>query len=91
MGLQADAAELGATDIRLGHRRVYTVSAMERDIAEAGLAVVAKKGFFCKLLPQAMLTGLSDEMLEGLMKLGEQLPMEYAASVAFNCNVQDQE
>jgi 2-polyprenyl-3-methyl-5-hydroxy-6-metoxy-1,4-benzoquinol methylase len=88
MGLQANTEELGSTDRRLGHRRVYTVATMERDIRAAGLFVAEKKGFFTKLLPQAMMTGFSDELLAGFMRLGQQLPMEFAASIAFNCKLQ---
>jgi len=89
MQLQESTWELGATDRQMGHRRVYGASTMEHDIVEAGLAVVARKGFFCKLLPQNMMTGFSDEMLKGLMKLGERLPKERAASIAFNCTVKN--
>jgi hypothetical protein len=32
-----------------------------------------------------MLTGLSKAQLEGLMKLGDEMPMEYASSIAFDC------
>jgi SAM-dependent methyltransferase len=85
MGMQASTNELGPTDRQMGHRRVYTISAMEKDIAAAGLRVSRKRGTLVKLLPQGMMTGFSDAMLQGLMKLGDELPMEYASSISFDC------
>jgi 2-polyprenyl-3-methyl-5-hydroxy-6-metoxy-1,4-benzoquinol methylase len=85
IGLQRTADELGPSDLSLGHRRVYTISEMEADIITAGLQIVRKQGIFLKLLPQGMMTDFSDSMLEGLMKLGDELPMEYACILSFEC------
>lgn len=85
MGLARAADELGESDVRLGHRRVFTIASIETAIAKAGLQVVRKAGWFTKLLPQGMMTGFSDALLEGLMKLGDELPMEHACFLAFEC------
>jgi 2-polyprenyl-3-methyl-5-hydroxy-6-metoxy-1,4-benzoquinol methylase len=85
MGMQRRTGELGSTDRQLGHRRVYTVAEMERDINAAGLIVRRERGLQIKPLPQGMMTGFSTALLEGFMKLGDDLPMEFAASIAFEC------
>jgi 2-polyprenyl-3-methyl-5-hydroxy-6-metoxy-1,4-benzoquinol methylase len=85
MGLQTRTDALGPTDRQMGHRRVYTIAAMERDITAAGLKSHRRKGLLLKPLPQGMLTGFTGTMLEGFMKLGDEAPMEYAASIAFDC------
>jgi 2-polyprenyl-3-methyl-5-hydroxy-6-metoxy-1,4-benzoquinol methylase len=85
MGMQQTTDALGPTDRQMGHRRVYTIARMEEDIRQAGLAVVRRQGSLLKPLPQGMLTGLSKAQLEGLMKLGDEMPMEYASSIAFDC------
>jgi len=85
MGIQSATTDLGPTDRQLGHRRVYTIGRMEEDIAEAGLRIVQRRGTFLKLLPQGMMTQFSDAMLLGFMNLGDELPMEYASSIAFDC------
>jgi trans-aconitate methyltransferase len=85
MGLQAKTSDLGATDRQMGHRRVYTIAHMEDDIKAAGLRVVSKRGHLLKPLPQGMLTDFSAKMLEGFQKLGDEMPMEYASSIAFDC------
>ncbi len=85
MGLQPITTQLGPTDAKLGHRRVHTIEHMEREIAAAGLRVVRKRGTLCKPLPQGMMTGLSEQQLQGFMKLGDEMPMEYASSISFDC------
>jgi 2-polyprenyl-3-methyl-5-hydroxy-6-metoxy-1,4-benzoquinol methylase len=85
MGLARAADELGESDIRLGHRWVFTRASIEADLAKAGLQIVRKAGWLTKPLPQGMMTGFSDALLEGLMKLGDELPMEYACFLAFEC------
>jgi ubiquinone/menaquinone biosynthesis C-methylase UbiE len=85
MGLQPSTDALGQTDRQMGHRRVYTIARMEEDIRQAGLVIVRRQGSLLKPLPQGMLTGFSAAMLEGFMKLGDQMPMEYSSSIAFDC------
>jgi 2-polyprenyl-3-methyl-5-hydroxy-6-metoxy-1,4-benzoquinol methylase len=85
MGMQRTTDALGPTDRQMGHRRVYTIAGMERDVRQAGLAIVRRQGFLLKPLPQGMMTGFPAALLEGFMKLGDDMPMEYASSIAFDC------
>jgi ubiquinone/menaquinone biosynthesis C-methylase UbiE len=85
MGLQRTTDALGPTDRQMGHRRVYTIAHMEQDVRQAGLTVVRRHGSLLKPLPQGMMTGFSVALLEGFMKLGDEMPMEYASSIAFDC------
>ena len=84
-GFQRAAYELGESDIRLGHRWVFTIEGIEGDLAKAGLQIVRRAGWFTKLLPQAMMAELSDNLLNGLMRLGDELPREYTCFLAFDC------
>jgi len=85
MGLTRAADELGESDVRLGHRWVFTIGRIEADLAKAGLRIVRRAGWLTKPLPQAMMAEFSDALLEGLMKLGDELPREYACFLAFDC------
>lgn len=85
MGLQEKTSDLGGTDIRMGHRRVYDLASFEDDIKAAGYNIEMKKGFLIKLIPQSLMANFSDEMLKGLMELGDQIPIEYTASIGFVC------
>lgn len=85
MGLARAGDELGESDVRLGHRRVFTIASIEAAMADAELHIVRKAGWFTKLLPQRMMTEFPDALLGGLMGLGDELPMEYACFLAFEC------
>lgn len=83
MGLASSCTELGETDRRMGHKRVFTCYEMERMIVDAGFKIVEQYGMFTKVLPNSLLTQCSDEQLLGLFKLGLELPIEYASAVYF--------
>ncbi len=91
MGLQSSVEDMGSTDDQLGHRRVYTAEAAETDIRAAGLEIVEKEGLFAKFVPQSLMVGFSDEVLKGLMCLGEELPMQDCATLAFLCQSNNSE
>lgn len=85
MGLQENTFDLGETDKRMGHRRVYTTELMKKELTQAGLKIIQEKGLMTKLIPQSLMTGFSDELLDGLMELSQDLPVEYSAAFAFLC------
>jgi 2-polyprenyl-3-methyl-5-hydroxy-6-metoxy-1,4-benzoquinol methylase len=85
MGLQRTTDVLGPTDRQMGHRRVHTIARMEDEIRRSGLTVVRRRGTLLKPLPQGMMANFSAAMLEGFMKLGDETPIEYASSIAFDC------
>ncbi|MEA2782723.1 MAG: hypothetical protein QOK29_4267 [Rhodospirillaceae bacterium] len=79
MGLANSAAELGETDRRMGHKRVFTFPEMEQLVVEAGYRICHRQGLFCKPLPNSVLEHCNQQQLRGLFNLGCELPMEYAA------------
>lgn len=85
MGLQEKSSDLGPTDQRMGHRRVYDMASFEHDLTSAGYEIEYQRGFFMKLIPQSLMANFSDELLKGLMDLSDTMPMEYASSIAYVC------
>lgn len=85
MGLQKKTDELGLTDKKIGHRRVYTMVRMEKDIKKAGLKIFRKKGLFMKFLPQNMMTSWSNNLFSGFMNLSRSIPMEYSGAIVYDC------
>jgi len=85
MGMQQKTSDLGDTDRRMGHRRVYDIPSFEHDLTAAGYNIEEKKGFIIKLLPQSLMTGFSDQLLQGFMQLSEHMPIDYASTIAFVC------
>lgn len=91
MGAAQSLDELGETDRKIGHRRVYTVESMESDIKASGLEVMDRKGLFAKFLPQSLMVDFSDELLAGCMKLGDELPMDKTCALAFRAAANEAE
>lgn len=87
MGVQKKLTDLSPADQKIGHRRVYTLEGLEKDIIRAGLKIRRKKGLFVKFLPQGMMTHFSPQLLAGLAKMGQDIPIEYSASVAYECSL----
>ncbi len=85
MGLCEKTSDLGPTDARMGHRRVYDISGFENDLQAAGYEIEYKRGFFLKMVPQSMMANLSTEVIEGIMALSDEMPMEYASSIMLVC------
>lgn len=81
MGLARHVADLGPADRHLEHLRCFTCFELERLLVEAGFRIVRRQGFNCKALPNRDLTHLSDAQLAGLFHLGNELPIEYAATL----------
>jgi trans-aconitate methyltransferase len=85
MGKLSHVAALAESDHRLGHHCVFTCHELERLLVESGLELVEKKGMLTKLLPNALMEGLTDDQLKGMFELGQELPMEYAANLYYLC------
>lgn len=86
MGLMKRIDELGESDHLVGHRRVYSAESLRKDVMNAGLAVKREDAVFVKLLPNSMMADFSDQMLEGLFNLANELPLEMRGALVFTCS-----
>jgi 2-polyprenyl-3-methyl-5-hydroxy-6-metoxy-1,4-benzoquinol methylase len=90
MGLIASPTAVTDGERAQGHRRTYTLEALERDAVGAGYSVVHRGGVFFKPLANfqfdAMAGGdvISEAYLEGCYKLGARYP-DLCASVVVVC------
>jgi SAM-dependent methyltransferase len=82
MGLQERLDSLSPRDHLLGHQRVYTLQSLRADVEQAGFAVREEMGWFLKALPNAMMLDYSEELLEGLHHVSDELPAELMANIA---------
>lgn len=89
MGLSSHLAQLGATDRHLEHTHCFTVFELEGLMVEAGFRLVERQGFNCKTLPNRDMAHLSPAQLEGLFWLGNELPIEYAATLYLHGKLAD--
>ncbi len=75
MGLLAHEEELNATDIAIGHRRVFNPVSLRRCLHEAGLEVLHEGGYWLKPLSNQQLeSSLPNEALAAFLRLGERYP-----------------
>ncbi|MFH1355857.1 MAG: class I SAM-dependent methyltransferase [bacterium] len=85
MGMQKRTDELGASDKKIEHRRVYTMNKFRKDIERSGLKIVKEQGLFLKFLPQSYMIDWPDAMIEGFFKLSLKQPTDHCASLAVLC------
>jgi 2-polyprenyl-3-methyl-5-hydroxy-6-metoxy-1,4-benzoquinol methylase len=90
MGLITHNSAVTPAEAGHGHRRTYTLDALERDAVSGGLKVVHRSGIFFKALANFQwdrLLGtdiISPEYLEGCYKLGQQYP-DLCSSIFLMC------
>lgn len=80
MGLIPDLKELTENDLHSGHRRVYDRVVLNRDLTEAGFAIISQGGILLKPLADFQMDKMIDSgilqepQLNGLYKLGFEYP-----------------
>ena len=85
MGLFSHLEGLSEADEAAGHRRVYRLDALQRDVAEAGLTAEHSGGIFYKPLANFQFNALigtpliEDAFLEACYALGRERPSECAS------------
>jgi len=81
MGTRKTVYDLNAHDHKIGHRRVYDLAALRRDVTDAGYRIVMERGLFLKTLPNRMMTEFSDSLLKALVDISDILPPEWMANL----------
>ena len=87
MKLQPSLDTLSERDHLVGHQRVYDLASLEKDLEEAGFEPFERRGFFLKVLPNSMMLGYTQEMIEALNLLGDTLPVTHSANLAVRARV----
>ena len=75
MGMLASVTELNEADLRIGHRRVYTPSALAADVTSAGLEVEHLGGVFLKPVSNGQIEEhWPEELIRAYYELGKRHP-----------------
>lgn len=75
MGMLQEENELNATDLGIGHRRVYDRRSLRRDFRDAGFQIAAEGGYWLKPVSNAQIEATwTDAMLAAAMRVGERYP-----------------
>ncbi len=80
LGMISHERQLDASDLRVGHRRVYDWDSFRDLISSVGLICLHEGGFWLKLTPNSVLDALPQEVLWQHMRLGMDFP-EVAAEI----------
>jgi SAM-dependent methyltransferase len=83
-GLLQDMFTLAEADLQLGHQHVFSVASLTALLERCGLEVVLTEGLFFKPFTtgQIQQLGLSDAVLQGMMKVGVGYPELCCAMMA---------
>lgn len=75
-GMLPDLELLSENDIRLGHRRYYTLKSIVKECETAGLKVVRQEGIYLKPLTtkQMLELKLTEEIIQGFLAVGREYP-----------------
>lgn len=84
-GMLREVHELNPTDVRVGHRRVFDIKTLNRDVKKAGLKIIKSDGFFLKPLSDSQLENLSDEVINAFYLIGKELPKKILALLYVVC------
>lgn len=74
MGLLEAVTTLNEQDHEIGHRRIYTRTTLEADVAAAGFHVDARGGVFVKPFANSQMESLDEGVVEGLYALSDDFP-----------------
>jgi SAM-dependent methyltransferase len=85
MGILRDEGAFSDQDIRLGHRRVYDMAALESDLRTAGYRRIEIRGYNLKLVSTAMMAGWSRQLFDALYEVSGQLPPDLCADLLALC------
>ncbi|MBN1689162.1 MAG: class I SAM-dependent methyltransferase [Candidatus Omnitrophica bacterium] len=83
-GMLKSLDELSENDHAVGHRKLYTVKSIKKEVMDAGLYSGRVQGIFLKPLSSDKLVDWSDELLNAFDKMGNEL-VEYAGFLFVPC------
>ena len=72
MGIINNIYDLSEEDIRIEHKRIYSMYSLELTIKEAGLELYNISGILLKPFHNALMQTLSNEILDGLNKMSDE-------------------
>ncbi len=73
MGLLKHVTELNASDLNIGHKRVYTADSFHKDLAASGLRVIRSGGVTCKPLSNGQLAAMPPAYVEACCGLTDEV------------------
>ncbi len=85
MGMLATLNTLNEQDVKLGHRRVYTIPELEADVIAAGYRIREVRGYMLKVVSNKQMKDWSRELLDSCYRVSLTLPSEMCSNLAIFC------
>ncbi|MEP6755486.1 MAG: class I SAM-dependent methyltransferase [Chthonomonadales bacterium] len=85
MGMLEFPTQLNDDDIRIGHRRVFTIQTLRTVILSAGLNIMKEEGILVKPLSNRQMLDWSESLFEAYYMLAKKLPAEYGGELCVIC------
>lgn len=92
IGLLSNVHDMSETNIAFQQHNVFDINSLEQIISSNGLDVIEKGSFFIKPFSHSQMYEmmekgiLNDEVLDGLYRLGEDMP-EFGSEIFVNCRL----
>jgi len=84
-GMIKDIYKLNKSDISVGHRRVYDIQSLSKDIKLAKLEIIKWGGMFLKPLSNEQMNQLDDKVIEAFYLIGKKLDPELLTEIYVKC------
>lgn len=87
-GLLPDIMTLGTGDLALGHKRLYSVASLTKELEDCGFCVTRKEGIFLKPFTTEQIKSLklSQDIINGMCRVGVTYP-ELSAALLFEAEI----
>ncbi len=86
LGMLQQTTELNEDDIRIGHRRVFTIESLRDLVHKAGFTILREQGILLKPLSNRQMLHWPQELFQALYRLGKKLPCEYGGELCIVCD-----
>jgi 2-polyprenyl-3-methyl-5-hydroxy-6-metoxy-1,4-benzoquinol methylase len=87
MDLQPNLDSLSPRDHMVGHQRVYSMDTLRKDFADSPWNIVESRGFFLKPLANSQLLAYDKSLIDALLRISDELPIELCANLAFSAEL----
>lgn len=86
MGILKYTTQLNEDDIRIGHRRVFTIHTLRTTIISSGLNILKEEGILLKPLSNRQMYEWPDQLFDAYYSLAKKLPAEFGGELCVLCN-----
>jgi 2-polyprenyl-3-methyl-5-hydroxy-6-metoxy-1,4-benzoquinol methylase len=83
MGIQPELDSLSPRDLLVGHQRVFGVETLKDLFLKSNWTIREFRGFFFKPLSNSQMLDFSPELIEAMLQISNEIPIEMCANIAF--------